>query len=68
MSNPRLLQGVGDLGFVYFFRSQSGDGNAVSLQFIWGRETALPIGVNLSLKALVSLAFSRVYNPLNPPW
>jgi hypothetical protein len=35
---------------------------------IFGRDTALPIGVNLSLKALVSLAFSRVYNPLNPPW
>jgi hypothetical protein len=27
-----------------------------------------PRSVNLSLKALVSLAFSLVYNPLNPPW
>ena len=40
----------------------------INLRLFGCRETALPIGVNLSLKALVSLAFSRVYNPLNPPW
>jgi hypothetical protein len=31
------------------------------------QETAVPIGVNLRLKALINIAFIRVQIPLNPP-
>ena len=46
-----------------------GDGSAVSLlhQPERGEETAVPIGVNLSLKALINVVFTIVQIPLIPP-
>ncbi len=39
----------------------------IGINITRNQDTAVPIGVNLSLKALINLVFTIVQIPLNPP-